>query len=103
MNGGLGFPTPTRLNLHFWHTRPAVKGTNQEERLWRMEMTLESAAAVEVFLSLGPDKRTSLALCFSSTSWLRASRRELFIFFVTRRGETGKKGEKNSENIHESA
>lgn len=65
VNDGLGFPTPTRLNLHPWRTRPAVKGTNQEEQLWWMEMTLESATAttiVEVFLSLGPNKRTFLSL-----------------------------------------
>lgn len=63
-------------------------------------MTLESAAAtamVEVFLSLGPNKRTSLSLTlslfhslyFSLTSWLEASRRELFIFLSL--GEEGRK------------
>lgn len=48
VNGGLGFPTPTRLNLHPWRTRPAVKGTNQEEQLWWVEMTLESGAATAI-------------------------------------------------------
>lgn len=104
MNGGLGFPTPTRLNLHPWHTRPAVKGTNQEERLWRMEMTLESAAAVEVFLSLGPDKRTSLALSISPQlpGWEPPGGN--FSFFCrSARREGKKRRKKNSENIHESA